>query len=117
MGLSNFSKEKLLPILVSRTVIFFFLICLLTLFLYMAGTFQNFIDTTQLFLLRLYSVLGVLLSISSACGSVLDLGRFSKTKKSRYLFRAAGYLLLIVFGIVTTLAVTAIIAISEGVGM
>lgn len=114
MVLSHFSQEKLLPILISRTTVFLFLMSLLTLFLYMAGTFQNFIDATQLFLLRLYSVLGVLLCISSICGSILDLNRFKKAKKSRYLFRAGGYILLVIYGLATSLAVIAIIAISEG---
>ena len=107
-------KEKLLPILTSRTVIFFFVMCLLTIFLYAAGTAQGFIDSTQFALLRLYIVLGIFLTAASACGMLLDFGRLFKLRKIRYLFRAAGYILLVVFGSVTVLAALFIIAMSEG---
>jgi len=107
-------KEKLLPILASRTVIFFFAMCLLTLFLYIAGTIQGFIDSTQFALIRLYIVLGIFLTAASACGMLLDFGRLFKQKRIRYLFRAVGYIILTVFGVVTVLAALFIIAMSEG---
>ena len=109
------SKEKLLYILVNRTAIFLFLLCLLALFLYAAGTRQGFVDSTQIFLLNLSFILGIFLAIASIPGLILDLGRLLKTRKSRYLFRAAGYVLLAVFGAAVTLAVSVITAISAGV--
>ena len=114
MKLSGLSKEKLLYLLVNRLAIFFFFMCLLTLLLYAAGTIQDFIDSTQLFLLNLYFILGIFLSIASVSGMMLDLNRFSRTKKRRYLLRAGGYIFLVVFGIVTVLAASAITAISGG---
>ena len=107
-------KEKLLPILVSRTVLFFFIMCLFTVFLYVAGTVQGFVDSTQFGLLRLYIVLGLFLAAVSACGMFLDLGRLFKQKKMRYLPRAAGYLLLTLFALATVLATLFIITISDG---
>ena len=117
MVFSSNQNEKLLPILVSRAVIFFLLMSLLTLLLYIAGTVQEFTDSTQLFLLRLYAVLGFFLFTVSICGTVLDLQRLFRTKKVRYFFRAAGYMFLVVFGFVTILAVIFIIALSEGTGI
>lgn len=114
MGFPRFDKEKLFPILISRTVIFFFLMCLLTLLLFAAGTVQGFVDSTLLFLLKLYVVLGIFLSFASFSGIIFVFGRFLKNKKFRYLLRAAGYLFLILFGIVTVLAVMFIITVSEG---
>jgi len=90
--------------------------CILTLFLYAAGTVQDFTDSTQLFLLNLYFILGIFLITSSISGMVLDFYRFSKTKKARYLLRAGGYIFLVVFGSVTVLVVSAITAISAGNG-
>jgi hypothetical protein len=113
--LTRISGEKILPILVNRTVISIFLMCLLTIFLYTAGTIQGFIDSTQLSLLNLYSVLGILLIISSVCGAALGFDRFHKTKKARYLLRSSGYIIMLIFGIVTVFAVTAINAISIGI--
>ena len=114
MKFTKLTKEKLLSLLVNRTAIFFFLMCLLTLFLYTAGTVQDFIDSTQLFLLNLYFILGIFLIIASVSGFVHDLGRFIKTKKNRYILRAGGYIFLVIFGIVTVLIVSAITAISRG---
>ena len=109
---SRLSKEKFLYLLVNRLAIFFFLMCFLSLFLYVAGTIQDFTDSTQLFLLNLYFILGLFLIIASVSGLLLDLNRYSRTKKKRYLFRAGGYVFLVVFGVVTVLASSAITAIS-----
>ena len=88
--------------------------CLLTLFLYLVGSVQGFIDSTQILLLRLYSILGIFLVITSASGVILDLWRFIRTKRIRYLFRAGGYVFLVVFGVFTVIVVMAIIAIAVG---
>ena len=107
-------KEKLLPILVSRTVIFLFVLCILTLFLYAAGTVQGFIGSTQLALLSIYVVLGIFLTIASIGGVAVDLYRFFKNRKIRYLLRAGGYMLLMIFGSITVLAIMVIITIASG---
>ena len=114
MDSSRFSREKLLPILVNRATIFFLLMCLLALFLYLAGTFQEFIDSTQITLLKVYSVFGIFLTASSVSGVVISLGRMIMTKKVDYLLRAGGYLVSAIFGAATVLAAIAIIAISSG---
>ena len=113
---ARLSKEKFLYLLVNRLAIFFFLMCLLTLFLYTAGTIQDFTDTTQLFLLNLLFILGIFLTIASASGLLLDLIRYTQTRKTRYLIRAGGYVFLAVFGVVAVLAASAITAISVGNG-
>lgn len=107
-------REKILPILTSRTVIFFFVMCLLTVLLYAAGTAQGFVDSTQFALLRLGFVLGIFLAVTAICGFLIDLGRFLRLKKIRYILRAGGYLLLVLFGAFTVLAAMFIFAISEG---
>jgi hypothetical protein len=117
MGFPRISKEKLLPILINRTALFFFIMCILTLFLYAAGTVQEFTDSTQFTLLALYSVLGIFLTITSISGIILDLIRFITTKKGRYFFRAGGYLFLVIFGAATVLAVMAILVLSGGDGL
>ena len=108
------SNERLLYILVNRTVIFLFAMCLLTLSLYTAGTIQGFTDSTQLFLLKLYEGLGIFLMVTSFCGILLDIERSIKLKKFRYILRAGGYLFLVIFSIATVMAVMTIIALSRG---
>ena len=112
--LSFISKEKLFPILVNRTVIFFFLMCLLTLFVYAVGTIQGFVDSTQLALLRLYTILGIFLTVMSICGVVIDLQRFFRKKMLRYLVRAGGYFILVISGFISVLLVFFIITLSRG---
>ena len=90
--------------------------CLLILILYAAGTIQEFIDSTQLSLLRLYVFLGISLVISSIYSTILNLGQLIETKQVHYLFRACGYVFLVVFGVATVLVVMFIIIISEGNG-
>jgi len=114
MVFTRFSKEKILPILINRAVLFLLIMCLLILFLYFAGTIQDFMDSTQFLLLNLYYVLGIFLTLTSFGGVILDLGRFLKAKKLRYLLRAGGYLSLVIFGTITVFFITAIIAISGG---
>ena len=108
------SKKKILPILVNRTAVFFFLICLFTLFLYAAGTVQGFIDSTQISLLSFYVVAGIFLVIASISGIVINFSRLFRNKRIRYLFRAGIYLFLVLFALITVLVVLAIIAISAG---
>lgn len=117
MARSRYVREKLLPILVNRTALFLFLMCLVTLFMYAVGTVQDFIDSTQLSLLRFYTVLGIFLTVVSVYGMVIDLERLLRLKKRRYLFRAGGYVLLILFGAGTVLVVMFIITLSKGNGV
>ena len=117
MGFPRLPKEKLLPILVNRTAIFFFLMCLFTAFLYLAGTVQNFIDRTQLSLLSIYSVFGIVLMIASTFGMILNISRLLKTRKKRYLLRASGYVFLMLFAAVTVMMAAAITAMSGKEGI
>jgi len=114
MNLSKLRIDRLLPVLINRTVIFFFLMCLLTLILYAAGTTQNFIDSTLLALLQFYQVIGTFLITSSFFGVIMELSRAIRLKRGGYVLRAGAYFLLMIFGIVSMLLVLFIITISQG---
>ena len=109
-----FDKNKFLPILINRTVIFTFLICLLFITVYIAGTIQGFIDSTQLSLLKFYSIFGISLIVTSLCGTVIGIVRFFRNRKIRYLARASGYIFLVIFGLVTVLGSMFIITLTRG---
>ena len=109
-------KERLFPILVNRTAIFFLIMSFLTLFLYTIGTMQGFVDSTQLSLLSFYVIMSSCLVLASVCGTVINILRFRTQKKARYLLRAAGYLLLVLFGAVAVLTVMFIFTLSAGNG-
>jgi hypothetical protein len=90
--------------------------CLLTLLLFATGTVQDFVDSTQLSLLSFYVIMGIFLVFFSTFGMFLDIRRFLLRKKKRYLLRAGGYLLLVIFGLATVLLVIFIVFISKGNG-
>jgi hypothetical protein len=71
----------------------------LTLFLYILGTAQGFMDDTQFILLRLTTILGVLLAVSSILGLLLDLAFFLGNRKLRYLGGIFFHVFLGVFGL------------------
>jgi hypothetical protein len=108
--------ENPLPLLISRTVIFFSVMCLLTLSVYAAGVSQGFMDSTQLALLRLSTVLGIFLAVSSIFGIAVDLVRFFMYRNPRYFLGAGIYLLFVLFGIITLLIAMSIITLSNGNG-
>ena len=115
MNFTGSIKEKLLYILVNRAVVFVFFMSLLTIFLYMIGTSQGFVDSTQLNLLKLYNVLAIFLVTTSICGIVLNIIRFLPQKKVKYILRAGCYLLLVLFGTVTVLIAQFVLTLSAGI--
>jgi hypothetical protein len=105
---------KLFPLFVSRTVLFFLVMCLISLFLYIIGTIQGFMDDTQFFLLRLGIGMGILLVLSSLYGMVLDLVLFFRGRKLRFICGAGVYALLGVLGGVVAASAGFIISASGG---
>ena len=114
MGFPKSPKEKLLYLLINRSALFLFVMCLLTISLYLIGTNQGFVDTTQLGLLRFYAVLAMFLTTISVCGVVINIIRFKDQKRLRYFFRSACYLLLMFFSLGTVLTVMFIFTLSTG---
>jgi hypothetical protein len=98
MKISRSGKKPILAILVKRTALFFFVMCLLTVFIYGIGTVQEFMDITQLFLLRLSALLGIFLAVASFYGIILDFWLALYNRKFRYAGGAGAYMLLGIFG-------------------
>jgi len=92
------SYEKLPAIIINRIAVFFFLMSLLICFLYFLGTRQEFMDETQLLLLRLSSIMGFLLVISSVFGLFINMVIFIMKKKIRYILGFFMFIFFIVSG-------------------
>ena len=114
MALSQNFKDKLLPILVNRTVIFFFIMDLLAILLYAAGTVQGFSDSTQFALLRVFIIFGIFMVVASAYGIFVSLERYKKLKVFRYILRTLFYAFLVIFGLTTVLAANFILTLAAG---
>jgi hypothetical protein len=109
-------KKPVIAILVKRTVLFFFFLSALTVFLYAIGTAQEFMDRTQLLLLHMAVILGLCLAMDSLFGVILNLWFFVHNRKPQF-FRSAGiYLITGAFGAVMAMAAAFIIVASGGNG-
>ncbi|WP_010255534.1 hypothetical protein [Treponema primitia] len=104
-------KKPFIAILVKRAVLFFFLLSLLVVYLYGIGTAQEFMDRTQLLLLRLSVILGLSLAVSSIYGIILNVWIIVHDRKYRLLGGAGLYIALGIFGaVIATLAAFIIVA-------
>ncbi|MDR0722403.1 MAG: hypothetical protein LBF75_06360 [Treponema sp.] len=106
-------KKPIILILVKRTVLFFFGICLLSLFLYAIGTIQGFMERTQFMLLRITVMVGLFIGVGSMYGISLDLWLIFH-KKFRYLSGMGGYFCLGIFGIIIAGLASFILVLAEG---
>jgi hypothetical protein len=91
-------KKAVIAILIKRAILFFFFLCALTVFLYGVGTAQEFMDRTQLLLLRLSIVFGLSLAVGSAYGIALNCWFAFHDRNYRFFTGAGLYLLLGLFG-------------------
>jgi hypothetical protein len=94
--------------------LFFFGLCFFSLFLYAAGTRQDFTDAAQLLLLRLSRYLALALSVCSVWGIIYCLLPKIRDPRFRRVMNIAVYLLLCAFGFAVNLLTSFIIAASEG---
>jgi hypothetical protein len=104
-------KKPVIAILVKRAILFFFFLCALTVFLYGIGTAQEFMDRTQLMLLRLSVVFGLSLAVGSLYGIALNCWFVFYDRKYRFFAGAGVYILLGLFGAaIATVAAFIIVA-------
>jgi hypothetical protein len=98
-------KKNLFPVVLQAAALSAFLLSLVVVIFYAAGTAQEFTDKTQLFLLHLQAVLGLFIAFVSLYGMVYNgyrsLSFFIKKKGREGLRSLAGtgaYMLLGTFG-------------------
>ncbi|MDR1597034.1 MAG: hypothetical protein LBR99_04945 [Treponema sp.] len=104
-------KKPFIAILVKRAVLFFFFLCVLVVYLYSIGTVQEFMDRTQLLLLRLSVIFGLSLGVGSIYGIILNVWVGFHNKKYRGLGGIGIYLVFGIFGAaIATLAAFIMVA-------
>ncbi|GHV90602.1 hypothetical protein AGMMS50268_11050 [Spirochaetia bacterium] len=96
MNISPFGKSPFVLTLLKGAAFFSFGICLLSVFLYIAGTRQEFMDSTQLLLIRFSMLGGALSAFLSLYGIIADLCCLFRRRPLclAYLWGVAGYLFL-----------------------
>lgn len=111
MPFSRPEKKPIIAILVKRTVLFFFFLCILAVYLYGIGTAQEFMDETQLMLLHLLVILGLSLNVSAIYGIFLNFWFVFHHRKYRFFGGLGMYIALALFGI-TVAALAALILVA-----
>ncbi len=114
MKLSRPPEKPLLVLLVKSAVFLLFILSFVTAALYGFGSAQNFLDSTQVLLLRILSVTSLLLVIGSAYGIVLDVGLVWKKRQGRYTLGLMVYLFLGLLGLGVTILTSFIGALMAG---
>ncbi|MDR1302535.1 MAG: hypothetical protein LBK43_08725 [Treponema sp.] len=113
MTTSRPERKPIILMLVQRTVLFFFGLCLLSLFLYGIGTNQGFMEKTQFMLLHITVMVGLFIGVGSLYGIGLDLWLVFR-KKYRYISGLVGFLCLGSFGIIIAALGSFIMVLTEG---
>ncbi|MDR2393390.1 MAG: hypothetical protein LBD93_04455 [Treponema sp.] len=106
-------QKPIILMLVKRTVLFFFGLDVLSLFLYVLGTNQGFMERTQVMLLWMAVWIGLFMGVGSFYGITLDLSLVCH-KQFRYLAGIGGYLCLGLFGIIIAGLCSFILVLAEG---
>jgi len=107
------SAKPLLGKLIKWTVWAVLAATAIVVIIYIAGSYRKASDDSQLAIVRIALVLSLLLIISSIYGILLDFFYIIKRRQIRYLAGIAGYMLIMVLGVIIAL-VTAFIIGSVG---
>jgi hypothetical protein len=113
MTISRKGKKPAILTLINGAVLFSFGCCLLTVFLYAAGTRQGFTDRTQLFAIRAGVIAGLFLLIFSLYGIAARLWLIARRRSPVYL---GGLAVCLVSGSLGALIATAGILIATAAG-
>ncbi|MDR3335394.1 MAG: hypothetical protein LBT13_11010 [Treponema sp.] len=106
-------KKPMSAILIKQVVSFCLGMCVLTLFLYGIGTAQEFMDKTQLILLRLTSILGLFLGAGSLYGILVNC-RLLFRGKVRYIGGIGVYMMLGLFGMAVAAVSVFLVVVAGG---
>ena len=100
--------------LTSRGTIFYILVTLSVFLLYIFGSKQQFLDSSQRFILQWCSINAIVLALLSIFGIFLGILLFFIYFKPRYILSVLGYIITLILSIVIFLTVYAVIYLSSG---
>jgi hypothetical protein len=110
----NLTTKPLLGMLVAWTVRVVFGFTVLLIGLYCLGSYLNFEDRVQFFLVRLCMLASISLCIASFWGIFLDILYAFRYRNGRFLVGAAGSVLFVLFGSLAACAAAFILSLAGG---
>ena len=114
MGITK--RKPMIFIIVKRGIIFFFLMCVILIFLYILGAFQQFSDASLHMLLRLTGFFGLFLGINGAFGIILEIWFFFRKENYHIFFNIILFFIFGSFGILVAVITFFIQAMTGGYG-
>jgi hypothetical protein len=110
----NLTTKPLLGTLIAWTVRFVFGFTVVVIGMYCLGSYLDFEDRVQFFLVRLCMSVSVLLCLASFWGIFLNILYMFRSKNNRFLPAIAGFVLFVIFGGVAACAAAFILSLTEG---
>lgn len=101
--------------LTCRTSIFFLLFSVSIISIYITGSYQNFLDSTQFFLLFLCSLNSVILLLFSAAGFIESVALFFINWQKRYILYSVLFLILSILCFIFLITFSSISIIAKGI--
>jgi hypothetical protein len=116
MNISLSGKKPVILVLLKGAALFFLGLCLLAVFLYVAGTRQNFMDSTQLLLIHGAVLTGIALGCISIYGIIAEIWFLIRSPGARLRFIGgiASYFFLVMVGGLVAAAGSFIAAVAGG---
>ncbi|MDR0388927.1 MAG: hypothetical protein LBH73_02540 [Spirochaetaceae bacterium] len=114
MKFSRPVRKPLILLLVKRGVFFLGTLCFLTAFLYALGTRQGFMDRTQILLLRLLAVLGMLLITGTVFGVLTQVVFSILYKKPAFPRDLAWFVFFALIGLIAAFGAAFILVLARG---
>jgi len=98
-----------------RSFCFFFLLLSVFVLFYISGNYQEFLDSTQHFILVLCSTISIALMLFCIAGTLESLVYFILTKKNKYVIFLIVYIFVFIVSTLLLLAVRTISSLSAGI--
>ena len=108
-------RTLLLYSLITRSILFIFLLVLTVFILYLTGNFRSFLDSTQRYLLKVCSVSCVMQGILCIFGLVLSITMFAVTLNAKYWLHFFIDLILLALAVAGFVLMYAVAFVSSGI--
>lgn len=97
-----------------RTVLFLFTVLIALFVLFVLGNIQNFLDSSQIIILRFLTASGILLFLFAVFAFLFEINYSIRLRKPYYLGRCLISVIACIFGLVTAIAAAVILLLSTG---
>lgn len=107
-------KKPLFVIIIKWSIIFVAILCTIFSLFYGISFINEWAERLQFIFCKLSSIFGLVLGIGSVYGIITDICMCFRVQRAFWLWGVLGYLVLLIFGITTTVLTDMILVIAKG---